>query len=172
MKIDIWIIVADHLRTLRNARNGSTSYSDIVIFFAIPSILAVMAFGAGLSLAEDYWSLSVTFFGIFIALLLNMQVAVFGIHQKDTIKKAAIELTEAGENEERLKRTLIAELNASLSYLTLVSTISLIVSFCAFIWKTNHGLMVSASIFFSTHFALTLLMVLKRSHILFKREFS
>jgi hypothetical protein len=131
-----------------------------------------MAFGAGLSLAEDYWSLSVTFFGIFIALLLNMQVAVFGIHQKDTIKKAAIELTEAGENEERLKRTLIAELNASLSYLTLVSTISLIVSFCAFIWKTNHGLMVSASIFFSTHFALTLLMVLKRSHILFKREFS
>jgi hypothetical protein len=171
-KIDIWIIVSDHLRTLRDARNGSTNYCDIVIFFAIPSILAVMAFGAGLSLAADYWSLSVTFFGIFIALLLNMQVAVFGIHQKGTIRKAAFELTEAGENEERLKRTLIAELNASLSYLTLVSTISLIISFCAFIWKTNQGLMVSVSIFFSAHFALTLLMVLKRSHILFKREFS
>ena len=172
MKINFWIIVSDHLRTLRDARRGSVSYPDIIIFFAIPSILAFIAFSVGLSLAEDYWSLSITFFGIFIALLLNMQVAVFGIHQKGTTRKTAFEINEAAENEERRKRKLIAELNASLSYLTLVSTFSLIVSFCAFIWKTNHGIFVSVSIFFSTHFALTLLMVLKRSHILFKREFS
>jgi hypothetical protein len=118
-KINFWIIVSDHLRTLRDARNGSISYSDIIVFFAIPSVLAVITFSVGLSLAEDYWSLSITFFGIFIALLLNMQVAVFGIHQKNTIRNATFEITDAAENEERRKRKLMAELNASLSYLTL-----------------------------------------------------
>lgn len=171
MKINIWIIISDHLRTLRSARNGGVSYSDIGVFFGIPLFFAVMAYGGRLRFPNDFSSLSITFFGIFIALLLNMQVAVYGIHQRGQSRANFNELTEIGEKDYRLKRTLMAELNASISYLTLVSTIALIVSFCYFIWQLEQDFFVPISIFLYAHFALTLLMVLKRSHVLFKKEF-
>jgi uncharacterized membrane protein YqjE len=114
--------------------------------------------------------LAVTFFGVFIALLLNMQVAVFGIYQARRTQLGSIELTETKEERDKLRKTLMIELNASLSYLTLVSTVALVVSFCAVVMKINQGFLIAVSVFFYAHFALTLLMILKRSHILFKKE--
>ena len=172
MKINIWIIISDHIATLRNARNGGISYLDLGIFFGVPFIFAILAFDSRLKFPDDFSSLSITFFGIFIALLLNMQLAIYGIHQKGQPRNSANQRNEIDEKEYCLKRTLMAELNASISYLTLISTVALVLSFLHFILHIEQPFFVPISVFLYTHFALTLLMVLKRSYILFKKEFS
>lgn len=170
MKINIWFIVSDHFATLRNAKDDSVSYSDLLVFWVLPGLCAALAYAEKLAFSDEIFSLAVTFFGIFIALLLNMQVAVFGIFQARRSKPCSVDKTEDEVEQDELRKKLTSELNASLSYLTLISTVALVVSFCAFVSKMNQVSLTTASVFFYTHFVLTLLMVLKRSQILFKKE--
>lgn len=82
MKLDIQSIVRDHCRTLVDKQSLKPSIADFVIFFGLPLIIAIFVGKRGFLLKTDVYNVSVTFFGIFIALLLNMQVAIFAIFQR------------------------------------------------------------------------------------------
>ena len=141
MKIDVRYIVRDHVLTLRNAETNKLSVFDMMLFYATPLALFSIALFYQVSLKKsDVFSVSITFFGIFIALLLNLQVAIFAILQRqwqpsadDRMQAFQIEKFEA-------RQTLLSELNANLSYLILVCCVALFASLIFFVMEWNTGI--------------------------------
>ena len=171
MKIDIIHIIKDHFLTLRDSSSDKISNIDITIFIIIPIVMSIILYAAGISVPEKIYDMSATFFGIFIALLLNIQVAVFAIFQRkwdfstdERIKKIQLE-------QYNMRREILSELNTNISYLIIFCCVSLIwVIVCSVICWT-HGLGPALTLFFYIHFLTTLLMIIKRSHALFQKEY-
>ena len=120
MKIDVTRIVMDHLDTLRDAQSHEISKFDWILFFGLPLSLAIAAFWICLYPSKDVFNVSITFFGIFIALLLNMQVAAFGIFQRKRAVPTDARLAEIQEKRLALRQQLLGEMNANISYLIFV----------------------------------------------------
>lgn len=170
MKINIWQIVSDHLNTLQDNVRGKISITDIVTFFFIPILMAILCYITGITSSKDFYNVSLTFFGVFVALLLNFQVAAFGIYNRkwNIIDDEKLSLNQ--EQELRLKMQLLREINANISYLILISIVSIVLFLLFYSIDIGRVAAVVSSIVY-THFILTLLMVIKRSHALFKKEY-
>ncbi|NHO34443.1 hypothetical protein GOB85_18495 [Acetobacter sp. LMG 1636] len=124
-----------------------------------------------LILSKDFYNLSITFFGIFIALLLNIEVAIFAIFTRKW-------KNNSDENGEKFseRNKLISEVDSNISYLVLVCFFALF--FCLAVFGVssikdsyNSWYASCVLIYFYGHFGLTLLMIIKRSHALFQREY-
>jgi hypothetical protein len=171
VKISVTHIVRGHFGTLRNAATGRISLSDLFIFLATPIVLAFLLQYSSLKISKDFYNLSITFFGIFIALLLNIQVAVFGVFQRNWIKSddhilSSIQLEKLGQ-----RRKLLSELNTNVSYLVVLSCICLIIYIGLFSFEADNPVSRFVTIVLYVHFTLTLLMVVKRTHALFQGEY-
>jgi hypothetical protein len=170
-KINVVPVVRDHLSTLHGEDKSRISVVDILVFYGSPVAVAGLIFFVKLRLSGDFYTLSITFFGIFIALLLNIQVAIFSIFQRGWSPLSDSRLQEIRTDALKDRRSLLSELNANLSYLILVCGAALVLSIVAYIveclrvWPA-----LLAFVYF--HFTLTLMMVVKRSHALFKREYA
>jgi hypothetical protein len=172
MKIDVRQIVSDHVKTLVDHNTGRMPFSDFLVFLFIPVGAGILAYASKVPLDRDVYNVTITFFGIFIALLLNVQVAIFSIFQRrwslPTDVKALARFNDRAEE----RKHLLSELNSNLSYLTLFCCVALVEFFCFFVFKNTTPIAVgffSATLF---HFLTTLLMTIKRSHILFSKEYS
>jgi len=146
---------------------------DLLLFYAFPLALAIAAYVFHVHLKKaDAFSVSVTFFGIFIALLLNLQVAIFAILQRrwepSTDERMRSYQIEKFED----RQTLLAELNANLSYLILLCCVALFASLVFFVAEWTAGFGPAAMVFLYIHFLITLVMIVKRSHVLFQSEYS
>ncbi len=119
MKINVSYIVVDHLNTLRDARTRKISKSDLFTFYAAPALIGTLSFWKLLGLTKDFYNLSITFFGIFIALFLNLQVAIFGILQRKWERPDDDKLAEIQAETLNNRRLLLKEMNANISYLIL-----------------------------------------------------
>jgi glucan phosphoethanolaminetransferase (alkaline phosphatase superfamily) len=171
MKINVSSIVRDHFDTLYDVRSDHISRFDIALFYGFPSIAAGASYYVGLHLKPDAYSISITFFGIFIALILNIQVAMFSIFQRKwevpSDKRIASSMAETLAD----RKKLIIELNANLSYLILVCCVALVLSLTSFIKAVDNELIPAVMLFLYAHFLLTLLMIVKRAHALFHKEY-
>ena len=171
MKIDLRPIIHDHIATLRDDQAQRRSYSDLALFYGLPIAFGASCYHQEIALDREAFNASITFFGIFIALLLNVQVAIFSIYQRKwgapSDERAGEVLDEQLEN----RRKLLSELNANVSYLMLICFVALVISLTAYAIKA-YGILPSALIFVAyAHFLLTMMMVVKRSHILFQKEY-
>lgn len=172
MKIDIRYIVRDHMRTLRNAQTNKVSVSDIVLFYAVPAALAGAAFWLKFEFKKaDVFNVSVTFFGIFIALLLNIQVAIFAVFQRKWGSPIDDRMKDYQDKKFKDRQKLLSEMNANLSYLVLVSCLALFVLFVFYVQECLQGIGPAITVFIYTHFFLTLIMIVKRAHALFQSEY-
>jgi hypothetical protein len=171
MKIDVIPIVADHLDTLRDHRSGRRSLVDVLIFYGAPLACAAIPTFHKIAFDDAFYNLSITFFGIFIALLLNVQVAIFGILQRKWEKPQDEHLIAIQADKLKKRRELLAELNANLSYMTLLSCAALIAFLSFYVFDIGWNIPACATIFFYAHFVATLLMAIKRAHILFQKEY-
>jgi hypothetical protein len=171
VKIDISSILRDHGATLRNEGKSTISLIDICIFYLFPIAAGIVAFSFCLRLEKDVYNVSITFFGIFLALLLNLQVAIFAIFQRKWSAPQDERLGEILKLELQERRRLLEELNANISYLTLVSCVSLTAMLIFHIQQMLSGWQPAFAVALYTHFLLTLLMVIKRSHALFQKEY-
>lgn len=171
MKINVSSVVRDHLRTLRNAESNSVNHADLIVFYGIPITTAIAAFFARFDITIDGYSVSITFFGIFLALLLNIQVAIFGIFQRkwDTPSDPRLAQIQAQKLADR--RVLLGELNSNISYLTLVSCLGLSAVLMFYVFKMQNGFGPAFLVFTYVHFILTFIMIIKRSHALFQKEY-
>lgn len=171
MKIDVSSIFRDHFDTLYDSRNNRKSLFDITIFYICPTIAGLTSYFSDTKLDSNAYNISVTFFGIFIALILNIQVAMFSIFQRrwelPSDKRVAASMVEALAN----RKKLLIELNANLSYLILVCCIALVLALLSFIKSFNYTVIPAIMVFLYAHFLLTLLMVVKRAHALFHKEY-
>lgn len=171
MKINVLSIVRDHFETLYDSRSNRSSMFDIVLFYVFPIVAGISSYYAGALLKPEAYTVSITFFGIFVALILNIQVAMFSIFQRkwempsDKRVAASMADTLAG------RKKLLIELNANLSYLILVCCVALVLSLLSFIKSFDNCVIPAVMVFLYAHFLLTLLMVVKRAHALFHKEY-
>lgn len=171
MKIGVLCVLKNHFNTLYNANTNKISFVDIILFYVVPALFIYPSYKYNLVLSKDFYNLSITFFGIFIALLLNIEVAIFSIFTRKWKNKSD------GNGEKFSERNkLISEVDSNISYLVLVCFFSLFFCLTAFginsIDNTyNFWYMSCILIYFYIHFGLTLLMIIKRSHALFQREY-
>lgn len=172
MKVDVRHIFRDHFRTLRNAETGRWSAFDYLFFYFVPLAGAIWAYRYGVKFAKaDVYNVSITFFGIFIALLLNLQVAIFAILQRRWEPSADDRMQPYQIEKFENRQKLLGELNANLSYLILMCCIALFATLIFFVREWNSGFGPAATIFLYGHFLLTLIMIVKRAHVLFQSEY-
>lgn len=171
MKINVFSIVKDHFDTLYDSRSNRASMLDIILFYIFPLIAAIISYYASVSLKSEAYNISITFFGIFIALILNIQVAMFSIFQRKwempSDKRVAASMADTLAD----RKKLLIELNANLSYLILVCCVALVLSLLSFIKSFDNCVVPAVMVFLYAHFLLTLLMVVKRAHALFHKEY-
>jgi hydrogenase-4 membrane subunit HyfE len=171
MKIGVSRIVIDHLNTLRNAETGRIALFDLVIFFLLPIFGGLASLLLRGSVTDEFYNVSITFFGIFIALLLNVQVAIFGIFLRKWDSPRDDRLAEIKLSKLVQRNLLLKEVNANISYLILTSCLALVFFLIMFSKDYETGIYPALSVVLYCHFMLTLLMVVKRSHALFQREY-
>jgi hypothetical protein len=161
--VDVRDIVVDHVDTLRNEASGRRSTIDFVVFYAVPAAFLALAERTSLELSHDAVGVLVTALAVFAGLLLNLLLLTHGIIKgRDRTKNDVNEMK------------LLHQIYSNISYAILVSILALaLLLSAAAIGTMPIGTHVAAlTAFLISHFLLTLLMILKRMHILLGREFT
>jgi hypothetical protein len=161
-KINVGAIVKDHCATLVHEHNGKPSLVDYFLFYGVPIIAAVLlVFFKGV-FGKTVGGILITSFSVFAALLFNLLLLVY-----DLVKKP-----EASN----LKRRYLRQIYSNISY-SILAAIGLIVLlllyFVALSFPYMKPRIVIAFLVYvlAANFILTILMVLKRVHVLFSEEF-
>lgn len=175
-KIDLSGIFSAHLETLRRVGAKHISMTDIVVFFAIPVLLALAA--AALLEVKDEGDLNtiIAVYAIFSALLINAQIALYTIYRSwpDVAPHASEKQTKnqgLRQDKRQTGKTLVREVNSNLSYLTVICVVALILGFLFSLVAIQSTIEIFISIFLFVHFVLTLSMAIKRTFRLFDAEF-
>jgi hypothetical protein len=171
MKISIYDVIKDHLFTLRDQDSRRISLVDITIFYVLPLALSFSVEMTDFRGSKEFYNLSMTFYGIFIALLLNLQVATFGIFQRKWPIPDDPRSAELQKSLLETRKALLREINANISYLTAISCVSVSIFLVFFALDAVGVVFVAISSYLYAHFVVTLLMVVKRSHALFRQEY-
>lgn len=171
MKIDILHICIAHFKTLRNPDSHRLSSIDVFIFFMLPAMIGAGSLLLDIKTGKDFYNVSIAFFGIFIALLLNIQVAIFSIFQRNWNKPTDEIMSNVQQQKLEEKKNLLKELNVNVSYLIVFSCIALAVFIVMFALGAESKLSVFISSTLYFHFILSLLMVVKRTYALFQGEY-
>ncbi len=174
-KLDVRRVITDHLDTLRPSDGQEPLYFDIATFYAVPATAAtfflLVVGDVSADMARQVDSVLVAAFAIFAALLLNVQVLIIGLSSGKSAREEGPISRENAVLENRLRSKTaeaIAELFANVSYAILVAVVSVVATVVAMFVKFDTSIVVkSIQLFCLVHFSLTLLMVLKRMHVVF-----
>lgn len=171
MKIGVLHIIREHIGSLKNEGSDHVSVLDILVFFAVPSLLSLAGIVFSFEIEKDFFGVSVSVFSVFSALLLNTQIAVFSIFGRSWEKTQDPRSQKDTESRRKTRDLLIKEVNSNISYLIIVSIFSLI-SFCImYAASILPSIETAVTIFLYSHFTLTAMMIVKRSHALFSNEY-
>lgn len=171
MKINVASIVRDHWATLYDVQSNRANYVDVIVFYALPIAAGLAVYALCFKVKPEGYSVSITFFGIFLALLLNIQVAIFAIFQRKWDAPVDKRQADAQKLELEDRRTLLGELNSNISYLTIISCVALIAFLIFYVAEMTDGIGPAVAVVLYTHFILTFVMIVKRSHALFQKEY-
>lgn len=157
MKINIIDIIHDHIDTLINHNSRKPSRQDYFIFFFLPVILSSILVGREVFLNNEAITIVITALSILVGLLFNAVVLIF-----DIIHRAP---------KQKIKNELLGQLITNISYSIVVSVATIVISLISYC--QTHVLMFIANwtaYSFIFNFFFTVLMVLKRMYVLFKKE--
>lgn len=170
-KVNIFIIFVDHLSTLYNDKTGKLSWLDICFFYIVPLFLAVCFYFFPIKLPNGIETALIAVFSVFGALLFSAQIALYGLSPKSP-KKSDDETTQALEDKRyNNERKFFSDVNFNVSYLILLSCLSLVVFLLLLVVdaaKHLEGAFIVGIVF---HFFLTLIMLIKRTHIAFASKY-
>lgn len=177
-KIDVRQLIKDHLSTMRDANTGLPSLVDVFVFFALPILASVgLVWLLEIELSKGGIELLTTVFSILTGLLLNLLVLIFDLSAKSRDQVEAVN-REAGSNPNAYygklgAQKLIKETYVNISFEILVSLFVLGLLSLSLIDSTKINTILSLLIFSLVgHFLLTLLMIIKRMHVLMGRGLS
>lgn len=189
-RISVKHIVFSHLRTLSDANSNSVNASDIWLFFGTPALITVLLMILfGLNVNSELGNALFTGLAIFAGLLFNLLVLVYDIVSREDRNFN----TEEPRRRNRRVRTL-REVFDNVSYAILVAlaivfligvlnlafntglfsgNITWVCNRVAILCRYNVGkwLLDFLILTLSINFVLTLLMVLRRVHLLLSSEF-
>lgn len=166
-KVNIYCILRDHLSTLKDDRTGRTSKSDLIFFYAFPLALGALFSFSGITLPNGLEGALIAVFSVFAALLFSAQIALYSL--SPTTSREVSDPIGKPEALERARRekAFFRDVNYNVSYLILLSCLFLILFIVLMVAnapvRVEGGLLVAAV----SHFFLSLLMLVKRSHVAF-----
>lgn len=161
-KINVSSIVRDHCGTLVHNHNGKPSLADYFLFFGAPIATAfALVFFKGV-FGKTVGGILITSFSVFAALLFNLLLLVY-----DLVKKPS---------SSDLQRRFLKQIYSNISYSILVAISLIVLLLLYFVALSFPYMKPRIAIAFlvyslSANFILTILMVLKRVHVLFSEEF-
>lgn len=170
-KINTFKIIRDHIHTLKNYKTGKYSLWDFILFFCVPFLISIALIYFDLLLNKDIVNVLVASLSIFAALLFNLLLLTYDIIKKNS----SVEVNP-------LKVNFLKEIYANISFSVLVaiSTVILLLvyflilqNYCCFLIMEDYHItqfLMGGIYFLVSLFILTLLMVLKRIHILLFKE--
>ncbi|AWI08268.1 hypothetical protein CKA38_02420 [Ereboglobus luteus] len=143
---------------MRDDGRDKISKRDIFLFYALPIIISIgVVFLLNKNISSDTINLLITIFSIFVGLLLNLLVLIVGF--RNTIMQNAI------------KHKVLDETFYNISYAILISVILIVLLFTAIVSSGIPMQIISTTSFFIIgNFILTLLMILKRVHMLLTKQ--
>lgn len=178
-KIDVRRIVVDHVRTLHQPGSKKVDVEDVVIFFGLPLLAGALylIFSGRPADGNKIDEVLVASFSIFAALLLNIQVFLLGFQlpvlDSTTTNEGDVEEQALKEKKAELRVIFYRELFSNISYSILLSMGVVIVTLLAIFCQVEQSRLIKFIQFvLILHFALTLLMVMKRVHVLFYARLS
>jgi len=171
MMIDLRSIVIDHVRTLADEDRAWPNASTAIFFYLFPVLCSVVSYFF-MDLRPEIYNASLTFYGIFLGLLINIQVALFSILQRKWTIPEDAKSKHLKQGDEKLRIKLLKQSNSSISYLTLVCCLAAVTSLVLFVWPHKNGIGPAILAAISLHFFLTLLAIIERLHALFAKEYT
>jgi hypothetical protein len=173
-KIDVRQIVSDHLRTLRTPGEDGLSLEDLVVFFGLPLAagLLYVFFSGPPPEGNKIDEVLVASFSVFAALLLNIQVFLLGFQLPQVDREADPEMGREDaallKRQEANRKTFYRELFSNISYAILLAMVIVFITLVSIFCQLDQSKAVKLMQFvLILHFTLTLLMVMKRVHVLF-----
>ena len=159
-KINVYAIVHDHIKTLRNNRTQKVSWLDLGFFFGLPFIIAGVLIYFDKALDADARNI----FGITLAVLIGFLFNVLLLVHN---------LIRSFEGQARGRREYLQEVYFNVAFANFVALFALVLLMSTVFLKTDVAIWVSGSVYyFAAVFIFTLLMVLKRLHFLFSDQFT
>lgn len=179
-KINVCNIVFGHLNTLKDASSSKVSLVDVFTFFVVPLLFGSLVFVSGFKLNDSLISLLVNFGAIFTALLLSVLVLVYDQSSK---------LSERNERNKvpfyTVKKSLLDQLYYNICYSIVLALVLIFMCFLESITRgklldlasiggpkldTNVYVFTPIVVFISVHLILTIVMIVKRMHVLLTTE--
>lgn len=172
MKISLASVLTAHWKTLRNLGDEKTSLLDIFFFYGLPILAGIVVWLLCIKLSPEVYSVSISVFAIFSALLFSVQVAMYGVFRSDR-KMTGDTILDRGERKTAEDtRGLLREINSNVSYLIFVSCLAVTVFLIFFAAPLPRNVEAAILIAVYLHFLLTVAMVLKRAHEVFDAEYA
>jgi hypothetical protein len=164
-KINVLSILFHHIQTIKHETSGRASQSDLLIFIYLPVVIALIPIMSELELKVETVNLLITVLSILIGLLLNVLVLLYDLINRN----GAIPL----------KRKLLKEVLHNITFAILLSLTSILFLLASlFLFSRNLFGFFDLESFvdyliylFLLEFLVTLLMILKRIHVLLLSEF-
>ncbi|MDR6664280.1 hypothetical protein [Rhizobium sp. 1399] len=158
------------MQTLRDDA-GRYQAADLLTFLVSPLALGVLMYIMKWEVPDKALELSISVFSIFAALLLSVQVALYSVSLREISAPDDPKKIKDFTARQGMRKTLIKELNDNVSYLILLSVVTVTVTLILFFVGPPRliGSALAAALY--VHFLLTILMVIKRASIVFSREY-
>jgi hypothetical protein len=174
-KIDVRPVFKGHIDSLRD-RAGKIIWADIIGFYLIPFAVSAYLTIAGFTVVEKYINTAIIAQTILIPLLLNVVMMIYGLIDRVESKRER----HSKDNEDALVNVdnkclrLLRQLYDTLAYTIIMSAMCLF-SLAVYTVQRFHDVFVYANrfllYFLIIHIFLSALMIMKRLHRLFEKQF-
>lgn len=162
-KINVTGIVAEHIRTLRSYDTGAYARLDFFLFFIVPLVVSAPLTYFRPVLTPGLVGVLATSLSVFAALLFNLILLIY-----DMLNRGS---DSSGKGTVKIR--LLEEIYRNISFCILLAIVTLIFLLIDFLDIKRLGIqqMLAFLVYYLVGvFILTLFMVLKRVHILVRRE--
>lgn len=187
-KINVTEIILGHIDSLRISPQSGFNISDVVVFFVMPALIAVLGICLDFKISEAFGGILVNFGSIFTALLLSVLVLIYEQENKIDDKKDEIDRRNSEMNGGNPlppvpffneKKKLLRQLYCNICYciigsiiLVVVATLDSVVKIDSFNLYVTHQFNIDTdvfapiAVFVSINLVLTIVMIVKRMHAL------
>jgi hypothetical protein len=155
-KINVSLIVVDHFSTFKDESTGKYSVYDFFVVFFLPAMVSVCLGFVGFNIKDEYIGTLISAFAIFSGLLFNVLVLIYSVRDD----RAEVDCVR-----ERLVNQTFA--NVSFSVMTCLLAVVLL-SILLFVQGLSQVVLEVLIYFIGINFMLTMLMILKRMHVLMR----
>nr|WP_314095178.1 hypothetical protein [uncultured Shinella sp.] len=158
-KIDLRAIVHDHFATFKDEATGKNSILDFVVMVGLPVVVAIGSAIAGFHVPDEHVGTLISAFAIFGGLLFNVLVLIYSF-------------SSGAETPDVIREKLVQQSFANISFAVMTSLLAvMLLVLLLFVGGLGQSIVESIIYFVGLNFILTMLMVLKRMHILLRGKF-